>query len=184
MMVEGLDKPTITQAWGVLLHDIGKPPTFTETDRIRFNGHESVGARMATEILHRLKYPNEVIDTVHELVAQHMKFLAVKTMRTSTRKRFLRQRIMPELLELHRLDAVSSNGHLEAYNRCREELANTPTEALTPKRLLTGDDLLNMGIPKGPQIGQLLKELEDAQLEGRITTEQEARALLTKITSA
>jgi poly(A) polymerase len=139
---------------------------------------------MATEILHRLKYPNEVIDTVHELVAQHMKFLAVKTMRTSTRKRFLRQRIMPELLELHRLDAVSSNGHLEAYNRCREELANTPTEALTPKRLLTGDDLINMGIPKGPQIGQLLKELEDAQLEGRITTEQEARALLTKITSA
>ena len=178
MMMEGLDKPTITQAWGVLLHDIGKPPTFTETDRIRFNGHESVGARMATEILHRLKYPNEVIDTVHELVAQHMKFLAVKTMRASTRKRFLRQPIMPELLELHRLDAVSSNGHLEAYNLCREELTTTPPEALTPKRLLTGDDLLNLGIPKGPQIGQLLKELEDAQLEGAITTDSEARALI------
>ena len=183
MMMEGLDKPTITQAWGVLLHDIGKPPTFTETDRIRFNGHESVGARMATDILHRLKYPNEVIETVHALVAQHMKFLAVKTMRASTRKRFLRQQIMPELLELHRLDAVSSNGHLEVYNRCREELENTPPEALTPKRLLTGDDLLNMGIPKGPQIGRLLKDLEDAQLEGLITTEPEARALVTNTPS-
>ena len=178
MMMDGLNKPTITQAWAVLLHDIGKPPTFTETDRIRFNGHESVGARMAAEILHRLRYPNEVIETVQDMVSQHMKFLAVKTMRASTRKRFLRQPIMTELLELHRLDAINSNGKLEAYDLCREELANSPPEALTPRRLLTGDDLINMGIPKGPQIGPILKELEDAQLEGAISTEQQARALV------
>jgi len=133
---------------------------------------------MSTEILHRLKYPKEVIETVNALVAQHMKFLAVKTMRASTRKRFLGQPIIPELLQLHRLDAVSSNGHLEAYNLCREELTTTAPEALTPKRLLTGDDLLNMGIPKGPQIGQLLKELEDAQLEGLVATKSQAEAFL------
>lgn len=178
MMLEGLRQPTITQAWSVLLHDIGKPPTFTETDRIRFNGHEQVGARMAGEILHRLKYPNEVIERVQDLVAQHMKFLAVKTMRESTRKRFLRQELMPELLELHRLDCQSSNGKMEAYDLCKSELEQTSPASLTPSRLLTGNDLIAMGIPQGPQIGELLQELEDAQLEGRVTTEAQARALI------
>jgi poly(A) polymerase len=103
-----------------------------------------------------------------------MKFMAVRSMRESTRKRFLRQSLMPELLELHRLDCQSSHGKMDAYQFCVHELATLPPEALTPKRLLTGDDLIELGIPPGPLLGELLHKLEDAQLEGTITTPEQA----------
>ncbi|MBL8236406.1 MAG: CCA tRNA nucleotidyltransferase [Bryobacterales bacterium] len=178
LMLEQMREPSITQAWGVLLHDVGKPPTFEQSDRIRFNGHAELGARMARQILSRLKYPTHVIDAVTELVAQHMKFMAVRQMKESTRKRFLRQDIIPELMELHRLDCQSSHGKMDAYNFCRQALAELPPEALRPPRLLTGADLVEMGIPQGPQIGELLRKLEDAQLEGQITTRAEALVLI------
>jgi putative nucleotidyltransferase with HDIG domain len=181
LMLEQMSEPTITQAWGVLLHDVGKPPTYEKSDRIRFNGHAELGARMSREILSRLKYPTHVIDAVTELVAQHMKFMAIRQMKESTRKRFLRQEIMPELLELHRLDCQSSHGKMEAYNYCQQALAELPPEALRPQRLLTGADLMEMGIPQGPKIGELLRKLEDAQLEGQITTEAQARALVQSV---
>jgi len=179
IMLEGLNQPTETLAWGVLLHDVAKPPTFEKTDRIRFNGHAELGAKMATQILGRLRYPTHTIETVRDLVAQHMKFMEVRRMKESTKKRFLRQPIFPELLELHRHDSQSSHGKMEAHDFCKAELERLPPEALRPIRLLTGSDLIEMGIHEGPKIGQILRQIEDAQLEGTITSEAEARALIT-----
>ncbi|MBI2684902.1 MAG: CCA tRNA nucleotidyltransferase [Acidobacteria bacterium] len=176
LMLEGLQNPPITLAWGVLLHDVGKPPTYEVADRIRFNGHAGKGADMAAEILGRLRYSTTIIETVRDLVAQHMKFIAVPKMRESTRKRFLRQPIFTELLELHRLDCESSHHHMETYDTCKRALAELPEETLRPKPLLTGSDLLALGFPEGPAIGKILSQIEDAQLEGTITTRQAAEA--------
>ena len=177
LMLESLNQPTETLAWAVLLHDVAKPKTYQKTDRIRFNGHAELGAKMAGQILHRLRYPTAVIETVRDLVAQHMKFMEVRRMKESTKKRFLRQPFFPELLELHRHDCQSSHGKMDNHDFCKSELERIPPEALRPNRLLTGDDLIEMGIPEGPKIGQLLRQIDDAQLEGTITTEAEARAL-------
>ena len=178
LMLDGLHEPVLSLALGVLLHDVGKPATFTRTDRIRFSGHAEFGARMSARILNRLRYPGTLVERVQELVAQHMRFLEVRKMRESTRKRFLRQELFPELLELHRIDCESSHGRMDAYNYCKEELAGLAPESLHPRRLLTGDDLLAMGVARGPRIGELLRSIEDAQLEGAITNREEAVELV------
>jgi len=103
LMLDGMRDPASTLAFGVLLHDVGKPATFRREDRIRFNGHAELGARMAVEILGRLRCSNEEIGRVEALVAGHLRFADVGRMRESTLKRFLRQPYFDEHLELHRL---------------------------------------------------------------------------------
>ena len=132
---------------------------------------------MSVGILGRLKYSAATIERVRELVAQHLKFIAVRQMKESTRRRFLRQDLFADLLELHRLDCLSSHRQLGAYDYCLEELRRLPPEALRPARLVTGAELMGLGIPEGPEIGRLLRLIEDAQLEGAITTREEAVAL-------
>ncbi len=180
LMLEKLEKgASATLAWGVLLHDVGKPPTFqsaAETgDRIRFNHHVEVGVRMAEEICTRLRFSNQEMEQMAALVANHMRFGHVGSMRKATLKRFVRLPKFDEHLELHRLDCLSSHGHLDAYEFARRFLDETPPEQVRPRRLLTGDDLLAMGYRPGPQFAQILKGLEDAQLEGQVRTEEEAR---------
>lgn len=168
--------PSPALAWGILLHDIGKPVTMTVTDRIRFNGHAAAGARMAEEIARRLRMPGEEAARVRDLVAHHMRFMNAMQMRPSRLKRFLREPFFGELLELHRLDCLASHGDLTAHHFCREMLAEVPEEALRPPRLLDGHALMEMGFPKGPILGEVLSALEDEQLEGRVRTEEEARS--------
>jgi tRNA nucleotidyltransferase/poly(A) polymerase len=183
MMLEGLPPgswPTL--AWGVLLHDVGKPRTFrsaSETgDRIRFDGHVDVGVLMAGEICKRLKFSNDDAEQVQALVANHMKFKDVAQMRKSTLKRFVRQPHFDEHLELHRLDCMASNGRLDAYEMVRAFLAETPPNQVRPTRLLTGDDLNEMGYEPGPEFQTILRALEDAQLEGILTTREQAAAFV------
>jgi poly(A) polymerase len=180
MMLEGLPaNASPTLAWGVLLHDVGKPPTFqsaAETgDRIRFNNHVEVGVRMAEAICERLRFSNEDTTQIIALVDNHMKFGAVEEMRASTLKRFVRQPRFEEHLALHRLDCLSSHRHLESYEFVQRFLAITPPEQVRPERLLTGDDLQAMGFKPSPLFSQILQALEDAQLEGQIATREEAR---------
>jgi poly(A) polymerase len=177
LMLDGLRQPSPTLAWAVLLHDVAKPTTFQKTDRIRFNGHAELGAKMAVRILNRLRASAAEVERVRDLVAQHLKFIELRNMRESTRKRFLRQDLFPELLELHRLDCLSSHRNLDTYNECTRLLNELPVEALRPPRLLSGHDLMALGVPAGPAIGRILRLLEDAQLEGAISTPTEARAL-------
>jgi poly(A) polymerase len=180
MMLEGLPKDASpTLAWGVLLHDVGKPPTFqsaSETgDRIRFNNHVEVGVRMAEAICRRLRFSNEDIEQILALVANHMKFSAVEEMRQATLKKFVRLPLFEEHLALHRLDCLSSHRHLDSYDFVRQFLAETPPEQVRPERLLGGDDLQAMGFRPGPLFTEILRSVEDAQLEGQLKTRKEAQ---------
>jgi len=179
MMIEMLPagaSPTL--AWGILLHDVGKPPTFksaAETgDRIRFDGHVGVGVKMAEEICRRLRFSNEDTEQILALVENHMRFADAAQMRTSTLKRFARLRRFEEHLELHRIDCVSSNGRLEAYDYVRKFFLETPPEQVRPQRLLTGEDLKTMGYQPGPAFTEILQAIEDGQLEGQLKTREEA----------
>ncbi len=179
MMLEGLPaNASSTLAWGVLLHDVGKPPTFqsaAETgDRIRFNNHVEVGVRMAEAICGRLRFSNEDTEQILALVDNHMKFGAVEGMRASTLKKFVRLPHFEEHLALHRLDCLSSHRNLDSYEFVQRFLEVTPPEQVRPERLLTGDDLQAMGFRPGPLFAQILRALEDMQLEGQVKTREEA----------
>lgn len=171
-----------TLAWGVLLHDVGKPPTFRPAsgpnDRIRFDEHVEVGVRIAEEICRRFRFSNDDAEQIAALVANHMRFKDVPQMRDSTLKRFARLPRFEEHLELHRLDCLSSHGSLSSYDFVRAFLAKTPPQEVRPPRLLTGDDLRQMGFQPGPKFKEILMFVEDAQLEGRIATREDARRVV------
>jgi poly(A) polymerase len=164
-----------TLAWGALLHDVGKPPTFrVAPDRIRFDGHVEVGVKMAAEICHRLRFSNDETDQILALVANHMRFADVERMKQSTLKKFLRLPAFDEHLELHRIDCLSSNGQLDSYEYSREQLRSLPPEAIRPAPLITGRDLIEAGYEPGPRFKEVLAAVEDAQLEGRLTSSEAA----------
>lgn len=179
LMIEQLPAGTsATLAWGVLLHDVGKPPTFRSAeetgDRIRFDGHVDVGVAMAEAICRRLRFSNEDTEQILGLVANHMRFKDVEQMKASTLKRFMRLPRFDEHLELHRLDCLSSHRHLESYGFVQQVLKETPPEQIRPSRLLTGDDLQEMGYRPGPIFSEILRAVEDAQLEGQLGSPSEA----------
>jgi poly(A) polymerase len=169
-------------AWGVLLHDIGKPPTFRPAavtgDRIRFDGHAEIGVTLAGEICKRLKFSNDDTDQIQALVGNHMKFKDVSQMRASTLKRFVRLPDFDEHLELHRLDCLASHGNLDAYYGVLKFMQETPPEQVKPPRLLTGDDLSDMGYAPGPEFRTILEAVEDAQLEGNLSSREAAKAFV------
>ena len=185
LMIEGLPagvSPTL--AWGVLLHDVGKPPTYRPAsqtgDRIRFDNHVDVGVRMAEAICRRYRFSNEETEQIMALVANHMRFGAVGQMKKSTLKRFVRLPLFEEHMALHRLDCLSSHRHLDSYEFVRRFLEETPAEEVRPQRVLTGNDLREMGYSPGPQFSEILKAVEDAQLEGQIGSKAEAEELVRK----
>jgi len=164
-----------TLAWGALLHDVGKPPTFrVAPDRIRFDGHVDVGVKMATEICRRLRFSNDETEQILALVDNHMRFAQVFQMNESTLKKFLRLPRFDEHLELHRMDVLSSNGILSGYEYARDRLQSMPPEVMRPRPLVTGDDLIAAGYEPGPRFKEILGAVEDAQLEGRIATREAA----------
>jgi poly(A) polymerase len=164
-----------TLAWGALLHDVGKPPTFRiAPDRIRFDGHVDVGVKMAAEILRRLRFSNHETDQILALVENHMRFGDVQRMKQSTLKRFFRLPAFDEHLELHRLDCLSSHGALDSYEYAREQMSSIPPEAIRPRALVTGRDLIAAGYEPGPRFKEILAAVEDAQLEGRLTSPADA----------
>jgi poly(A) polymerase len=168
-----------TLAWGALLHDVGKPATFQPgPGRIRFNGHVEIGIRIAEGIGRRLRFSNDESAQVAALVENHMRFGDVERMKSSTLKRFFRLNLFPEHLALHRMDCLASHGGLELYNFAKSRYEATPAEEVRPALLLTGRDLIEAGYKPGPEFKRLLALSEDAQLEGRIQTKEEALALV------
>jgi tRNA nucleotidyltransferase/poly(A) polymerase len=176
IMLEGLPAGTpSTLALGVLLHDAGKPGTYrVAPDRIRFNGHVELGIEITERILKRLRFSKADCEQVNALVANHMRFKDAGRMRESTLKRFLGLPRFGEHLELHRLDVSSSNRNFDSYDLVRRKLEETPPEEIKPPRLVTGYDLIAAGYKPGPHMGEILRRLEDAQLEGAIRTHEEA----------
>ena len=166
-----------TLAWGALLHDVGKPPTFrVAPDRIRFDGHVEVGVKMAAEICRRLRFSNDETDQILALIDNHMRFADVQRMKQSTLKRFLRLPAFEEHLELHRIDCLSSHGQLDSYEYSRDQLQSIPPEAIRPTPLITGQDLIEAGYEPGPSFKEILTAIEDAQLEGRLASHEDAMA--------
>jgi len=164
-----------TLAWGALLHDVGKPPTFrVAPDRIRFDGHVEVGTRMAEEISHRLRMSNEDTVQIAALVANHLRFADVLRMKESTLKRFLRLPRFEEHLELHRIDCLGSHGDLTLYDFVCKKIEETPPGEMRPQPLITGADLIAAGYRPGPQFREMLSAVEDLQLEGKLSGKQEA----------
>lgn len=169
-----LRRPTPVLALGTLLHDVGKPPTFSVRERIRFDGHVELGTKMAEEICKRLRMSNEETEQVADLVFHHLRFMHVHEMRESTLKRLLRKPNFTDHLELHRVDCMSSHRDLSGYWFCRrmsEELKNAPP---SPPPLIHGQDLIDLGYQPGPIFREILTEVEDLQLEGRLRTWEEA----------
>lgn len=169
------------QALSVLLHDIGKPPTrsFDPADqRIRFNGHDKVGAEMAEQVMTRLRFSRQEINVVVEAVRNHMIFKDVKEMRPAKLRRFMARPNFGIELELHRVDCAGSHGDLENHQFLVSKASEFAREPLIPPPLIRGDDLIALGLKPGPRMGQLLEAIQTAQLEGEVTTREEALELL------
>ncbi len=173
-------------AWGALLHDVGKPATFSHNppDRIRFNGHVEVGVRIAQEILRRLRFSNEECAQIVSLVENHMRFGDVEKMKESTLKRFFRLPRFEEHLALHRLDCLSSHGNLRLYEFARRRREELSEDEVRPQLLVTGADLIAAGYRPGPRFREMLALAEDAQLEGRIRTREEGIELIRQATGS
>ena len=181
MMLDQMRSPSPALAMGVLLHDVGKPPTFRIAERIRFDGHVEAGERIGRRILKRLRFSTGDCEQVIALIGNHMRFKDVPRMRESTIKRFLRLIHFEEHLELHRLDCLSSHGHLENYEFMKDRFEHCPAEEIKPLRLLTGSDLIAAGYRPGPQFSEMLEAAEDAQLEGRVRTKEEALKMIMEL---
>jgi len=164
-----------TLAWGALLHDVGKPPTFrVAPDRIRFDEHVEIGVKMAEEICRRMRFSNDDTRQILALVDNHMRFADVQRMKDSTFKKFVRMPHFNEHLELHRIDCLASHGDLTLYQFTRDKSAAMPASVVRPDPLVRGDDLIAAGYTPGPQFKQILSAVEDGQLEGRFENKQQA----------
>jgi len=174
--VEGSRRANPRLAWATLLHDVGKARTRSSDERgIHFYGHVREGVRLAEGILRRLRFSNQDMESVLELIRHHMRFIHVRQMKPGTLKRFLRLPEFPLHLELHRLDCRGSHGLLDSYEFCRDKLAELNREDLHPKRLISGQDLIRLGFAPGPVFREILEYVEDAHLNGEVRNAEEAR---------
>ena len=161
-------------AMAVLLHDIGKPVTFEIADRIRFNNHDNIGADMSERICERLKMSNAEKERITWLVRMHLYLRHAQQMRISKLKRLFAHEGYPELAELYKVDSLASTGDLEDYNFCQNMFEELQEEEIKPEPLITGNDLIAMGLKPGPIFSKILDAIKDDQLEQKITTKEEA----------
>jgi len=177
LLLDKLEYPSETLALGALLHDVAKPLCYAQLGkRITFYGHCEKGAEMAVSICQRLKRSRVTWERVAYLVKNHLRLLNAPEMRPATLKRFLREEGIEELLALARIDALSSSGDLRSYEFCHRKLTELGPEQITPPRLLNGHDLIALGLPPGPRFKEILDAVEEAQLEGRLLTREDALA--------
>jgi len=170
---------SMTLAWGALLHDVGKPATFRRApDRIRFDEHVDVGVAVGAEICRRFRFSNEETRQIVALIENHMRFADATRMKASTLKRFFRLENFAEHLALHRMDCLAASGNLDHWEFVRERWESMPEEAVRPSRLITGRELIAAGYAPGAGFREMLRAVEDAQLEGTIATPEEAMRLL------
>jgi poly(A) polymerase len=172
-------------ALAVLLHDVGKPRTVARTpERYTFYYHEHVGRRLASEICLRLRLSNEERERIEWLVERHQYLSEVRQMRTSKLKQVLVHPGIRELLALHRVDALAAGRSTEHVEYCERLLEEWTESDLNPPPLLTGHDLTRHGLEPGPLFRRLLDAVREAQLEGTLTTPQQALELVDRLVAA
>ncbi|QQR83655.1 CCA tRNA nucleotidyltransferase [Candidatus Peregrinibacteria bacterium] len=165
--------------WAILLHDIGKPRTFEQkTDRIHFDGHAEEGARMAQKIADRLKMPKVLRNKMVWLIHQHMSIGTIKEMRQAHRILLFSHPWFEDLMRLHYCDEHGSLPiDLTLYNDVMAEYHQFKDEKLLTELvpLLNGNDLMTaFHLKEGPQFKEILDEVKMLQIEGALTTKQEA----------
>lgn len=168
--------------WAVLMHDIAKPLTASrdpKTGSIHFYEHEKIGAKIAEEILERLRFPRKQIEEVVTAVRHHMQFKDAMQMRKSTLRRLLLRETFPLELQLHRLDCLGSHGRLDVHDFLVGEAAELAKQPEIRPPLLTGNDLIELGMKPGPAMGKLLAELREKQLQDELKTKTQARHWVT-----
>jgi len=170
------DTVSVPLVLSVLFHDIGKPPTSVvdPTGRIRFNGHEHVGADMTRRTMQRLRFSNDIIEDTVAMVKNHMAFKDVQHMRVAKLKRFLARPTINDELELHRVDCTSSHGMLDNLDFLVERRVAFAHEPLIPEPLVTGHDLIAQGRRPGPEFKEILDAVQTVQLEGGLATRESA----------
>jgi poly(A) polymerase len=174
-MLDLLKKPGEVLAWSALLHDSGKPATFHRAkDRIRFHGHNRVGANLAGSVCERLRFSNDACKKIYECIDNHMNFMHVKEMRPSTLKRLLRRATFMDEIELHRLDCLASHGDLSNWRFLEKRRKELKDDQIRPAPLVTGMDLIQSGFQPGPIFKRILHEVETLQLEGRLQNKEQA----------
>jgi poly(A) polymerase len=168
LAMKALERPPFIVALATFLHDVGKPRCYTRTDRVRFNGHDKVGAKMAREIGARLKLSNGELDELDWLVDRHLVFLGWPNLRASTLKRLFACPWFDHLLDVIRADALGSMADARFVEEIRAARDAMPPEVIKPEPLVTGHDLIAMGLTPGPEFKRILDAVQDAQLEGRV----------------
>lgn len=174
LMLDLLNNPSFELAFGSLLHDIGKPKTFVRAERIRFDGHVQLGARMAADICRRMKFSNDQRERITTYIWNHLKFMDVKEMREAKLKRFMQTDTFIAELEMHRVDCLASHGKLDNWFFCKRKLVGYSQEELKPLPLVNGDDLIGFGFVPGPVFKEILNRVIDLQLENKVQTKEQA----------
>ncbi|MGR3218708.1 MAG: CCA tRNA nucleotidyltransferase [Candidatus Anammoxibacter sp.] len=176
-----LVKPSWELAMATLLHDIAKPVTFArdinsagELGRIKFYQHDNIGAVMAGKICKRLKTSKFSRERIMWLIKKHLCIKDVQNMRKSTLKKLFANPGFPELMELFRIDTLSSTKDLTNYEFCKQRYSEMDEDVVKPKPLVNGHDLINMGLEPGPLFSQVLSKVIEEQLEEKISTRDEA----------
>lgn len=173
----------IVLKWAMLLHDVGKTRTRTSDEHgiDHFYAHAEVGAKMAWDILHRLKFDNYTCETVTKLVRYHDDAfrLTEQGMRRTIHR--VGEDLLPLLFQVNEADIAAQNPELAAGKYKDLEAARelyqrvlAAGDALTIKDLaVTGYDLMELGVPQGRQIGRILSELLEQVLEEPERNERE-----------
>lgn len=164
--------------WTALLHDIAKPATAVRQPdgRITFYGHEKIGAEMAEALLTRLRFPRKQTEEIAFVVLHHMQFKDAPQMRKATLRRLLLRETFPLELAQHRLDCLASHGLLDIHDFLRREAVDLANQPQLAPPLVTGADLLGLGLKPGPALGELLHEIRDKQLAEELATRDAALA--------
>ena len=176
-----LRRPRWPLVLAVLLHDVGKPTTFLRRPHITFYGHERTGEGLARRVCERLKMSRREREAVAWLVLQHLRLRDAPKMRRSRLRQLLAHPLLEDLAELFRADALASTRDLAPYEFLRGAQKELGGGERLPPPLVTGTDLLALGLPEGPVIGQLLRRVREEQLEGTVSTESQAMELVRRL---
>jgi tRNA nucleotidyltransferase (CCA-adding enzyme) len=187
--IDDLDRPRqVAVMLGAVCHDLGKPPTTAFVDgRIRSIDHEQAGVAPATAVLDRLNIHTmdgfDVRREVLGITAHHLKpgmFRQSPTPVSDGAFRRLAQRVDLELLaRVAKADCLGRTGRFDcsAMDWFLERARQLGVEHAPPDPLVRGRHLLELGLKPGPQVGAVLKQIYEKQLDGSITTLEEGIAL-------
>lgn len=180
LLIKQLKNEDLILAFACLLHDVGKPATFKKTDRIRFHGHDRVGAKISEQILKRLRFSNEDIRQITYCIDNHMRVMNAMKMREATLKKMFLKDTFETELELHRLDCVASHNDLKIYKFLKKKYEAFKKRPILPKPILNGHEIMTLGFKEGPIIGKIQKQMIDLQLEGKIKSKGKAKEWILK----